>query len=172
MVNDLDQDVVVRLERAADRMDVVTASRYRASDDRNVHAELVALQREVSDAAEIEGGAIVKLQLEGVLAVFTDPVAATRAAIRLVTSMGVRAKVAVHTGTAMLTTINQRLDYFGRTVHATSQLLAETAAAEIAVSEDIQRADPRALDAVREAPFELVAIVQRTAIGLRYRLRD
>ena len=209
MINDLDHDVVVRLEDSRERADVVTAaqaassslfrrlfpnevlapheligishvslllaevpdakSRYQTEDDRHVHAELVALQREVNDASEREGGAIVKLQLQGVLAVFTDPVAAARAAVRLVDAMKQRSKVAIHVGTAMLTTINERLDYFGRTVHVTSELLDATEAGEITVSEEIQRADSHAVDVVRDAGFDLVDLVQRSTIGLRYR---
>jgi hypothetical protein len=70
----------------------------------------------------------------------------------------------------MLTTINQRLDYFGRHVHATTELLDETEAGELTVSEDVQKADRGAVEAVRAGPFTLVAITQRALLGLRYRL--
>lgn len=209
LVNDLDRDVVVRLERSADRRDLVTAAdatsnalfrrlfptqilspeeligisqvallcaevpdaagRYRDEHDRSVHADLIALQNEVTEAAEAEGGALVKLQLEGVLAVFSDPSAATRASLRLLANMGQDVRASVHAGTAMLTTINQRLDYFGRTVFTAAELLREAEAGEVVVSEETQRADPRAVEALEGA--EMVAVVQRHAVGMRYRLR-
>lgn len=210
LLNDLDRDVVVRLERSADRRDLVTAAdatsnalfrrlfptemlspeeligisqvallcaeipdtagRYQSDPDRAVHRDLIELQSKVAQAAEAEGGALVKLQLEGVLAVFTDPVAATKASLRLLAAMGPRVRVSVHAGTAMLTTINQRLDYFGRTVFTTSELLRDAERGEVVVSEETLRADPRAAEAIA-LQAELVAMVQRQAVGMRYRLR-
>jgi serine/threonine protein kinase/class 3 adenylate cyclase len=210
LLNDLERDVVVRLERSTERRDLVTAAdatsnplfrrlfpqqilspeeligisqvallcaevpdaggRYQTHDDRLVHADLIELQRQVTEAAEAEGGALVKLQLEGVLAVFADPAAATRASIRLLSAMKGEVRASVHAGTAMLTTINQRLDYFGRTVFTAAELLREARAGEVVVSEETQRADPRAGEALEAV--ELVAVVQRHAIGMRYRLRS
>ena len=210
LVNDLPRDVVVRLEKSADRRDLVTAAdatsnalfrrlfpgevlspqeligisqvallcaevpdaggRYRTEHDRAVHRDLIELQTEVAKAAEAEGGALVKLQLEGVLAVFTDPVAATRASLRLLLSMGMGVRISVHAGTAMLTTINQRLDYFGRTVFTTSELLREAHSGEVVVSEETQRGDPRAAEVLAEQA-EMVGVVERQGVGMRYRLR-
>jgi class 3 adenylate cyclase len=210
LVNDLDRDVLVRLERAADRKDLVTAadaassamfrrlfptetlspqqligvsqvallcaevpnaaSRYGAEHERSVHADLITLQQHVGEAAEAEGGALVKIQLEGVLAVFADSAAATRASLRLLAKAGNGVRASVHAGTAMLTTINQRLDYFGRTVFTAVELLHEAEAGEVVVSEEAERVDPRASEALGGA--EMVAVVQRHTVAMRYRLPE
>ena len=71
-----------------------------------------------------EGGALVKTLGEGVVAAFSDPLAAVRLGLFLQlrkesatngrTPLQVR--VGVHRGSALAATINDRLDYFGTTV--------------------------------------------------------
>jgi eukaryotic-like serine/threonine-protein kinase len=80
-----------------------------------------------------EGGALIKTIGEGVVAAFTEPVAAVRAAVALrsilneatslnLSELGGRLKVAVHRGPAMAATLNDHLDYFGTTANVASQL--------------------------------------------------
>lgn len=155
LVNDLEHEILVRLERAAERSDAVTAAdaasnalfrelfpgevlapdqlvaishvallfahvadalaRF-AEDEARVHAELVELSQLVSEAASAEGGALVRLQGDGVMAVFSDRVAAVRGALRVLGASD-RIAAALHAGPARMTTIGGRLDYFGRTLH-------------------------------------------------------
>ena len=116
--------------------------------EREGYRALMALQQSVAEAASTEGGALVKLYGAGVLAVFTGRVAALRAALAIM--RGDRAlRAAVHSGPTMMTTINQRLDYFGRTVRIAGSFLARAAPRELVVSESIVSA-PGAAQLVAE----------------------
>jgi serine/threonine protein kinase/class 3 adenylate cyclase len=90
------------------------------------------------------GGAVVKLVAEGMLATFADPVVAIQAAFELESalerssperSLGVR--TSLHRGPAMVTTLNDRLDYFGTTVHVVSQLLELAQAGDVIITDAI-----------------------------------
>lgn len=107
-------------------------------DERADYRALMDLQQRVTEAAGIEGGALVKLHGAGVLAVFTGRAAALRSALTIARDPTIRA--AVHAGPTMMTTINQRLDYFGNTVQIAEQLLACANGGEIVLSEDIAMA--------------------------------
>ncbi|MCB9596887.1 MAG: protein kinase [Sandaracinaceae bacterium] len=185
LTNDLEHEVVVRLERAEDRDDAVTAAAAAASqrfrqlfpeqvlaperlvavsevallfariadaaaryerEEPEMHAELIALSHAVDSAAQLEGGALVKLAGDGVMAVFCDRRAAARAALRLVPpSVG----IALHTGPARMTTIGRQLDYFGKTVHLAEEMSRWAEAGEVVVSETVL-ADPDIAELLRE----------------------
>ena len=87
----------------------------------------------------------MKLHGNAVLAVFAESCAATRAALRM-QSPSVRA--AVHAGPAMMATIQDRLDYFGRTVHFGAALVQQAAPGEIVVSDEVG-CDPGAEEVLR-----------------------
>ncbi|MEZ4340322.1 MAG: protein kinase [Sandaracinaceae bacterium] len=185
LTNDLDHEVVARLERAEARDDAVTAaaaassrrfrqlfpeqvlaperlvaisdvallfaritdaaSRYEREESA-MHAELIALSHEVDAAAQLEGGALVKLAGDGVMAVFCDRVAATRAALRLDPP---KVGVALHAGPARMTTIGRQLDYFGKTVHLAEEMSRWAEPGEALVSEAVL-ADPDIAALLRE----------------------
>jgi serine/threonine protein kinase/class 3 adenylate cyclase len=71
-----------------------------------------------------EGGALVKTLGEGVVAAFSDPLAAVRLGLFLQLrkesaengQVPLQVRVGVHRGSALAATINDRLDYFGTTV--------------------------------------------------------
>lgn len=91
-----------------------------------IRAGLVALEAIVVQ----HGGAVVKFIGEGMLATFNDPLKAAAAALELSRAVEqpgqahpLRVRAALHAGSAMVTTFNDRLDYFGSTVHAASRLL-------------------------------------------------
>ncbi len=76
-------------------------------------------------------GAVVKTIGEGVLAVFSDPESAVRAAIAIPLSLDagkltgpLRLRAAVHRGPVMSATLNDQLDYFGVTVYQLMETLA------------------------------------------------
>lgn len=71
-------------------------------------------------------GALVKMIGEGALASFADPLHAFRAAIELIDSAStteVKLSIAVHSGAAMVATLDDRLDYFGKTLKSLEQLV-------------------------------------------------
>jgi serine/threonine protein kinase/class 3 adenylate cyclase len=76
-----------------------------------------------------EGGALIKTVGEGLVAAFTEPVAAVRAALDFQPLLagreathGLRLRVGVHRGPAMAATLNEHLDYFGTMVSVAGQL--------------------------------------------------
>ena len=92
---------------------------------------------DVEDIVRSSGGAIVKLVGDGLVATFPGSDAALAAAMQLLAARiadptsGCPLRMSLHRGPAMVTTINDRLDYFGETVHLASQLLASTSEDEM-----------------------------------------
>jgi len=75
------------------------------------------------------GGAPVKTVGEGVVASFSDPVAAVKAALSLAPALavdnltrGLGLRVGVHRGPVLVATINDHLDYFGNTARIAARL--------------------------------------------------
>ncbi|MFK7991315.1 MAG: protein kinase [Sandaracinaceae bacterium] len=114
-------------------------SRYE-EDEAAVHRELLALSQRVEASAAVEGGALVKLHGDGVMAVFSDRVAAVRAAMNVVRGNS-SVTVAAHAGPARMTTVGGRLDYFGHTIHLGEQMSRLAAPGELLLSEPLM-ADP------------------------------
>jgi serine/threonine protein kinase/class 3 adenylate cyclase len=88
-----------------------------------------------------EGGALVKTVGEGVVAVFSEPVAAVRAALDLPGVLaqgegtrGLRLRVGVHRGPALAATLNDHLDYFGSTVNQAARLARLAGGDEVLLS--------------------------------------
>jgi class 3 adenylate cyclase len=85
----------------------------------------------------------VKIAGDGVVAVFSDVVDAVRAGLSLgADPLSLRA--AVHVGAAAAVTLDEHLDYFGRTVHETAQLLSRGGPRELVLSE-VAATDPAVL---------------------------
>lgn len=108
-----------------------------------------AVDRQVIDC----GGTVVKLQGEGVLAVFDEPATAVRCAAALPDVLRVLNKTAVvrcavHRGSAGAVTLNDHVDYFGRAVREVLVLGAQAGAGELLLS-DAVRGDP-AVDALMQ----------------------
>jgi len=87
------------------------------------------------------GGAVVKIVGEGMLSVFTDPEAAVRTACAVLEASPEesenRFRLAVHRGPALVTTLNDRLDYFGETVLILRRLQATGTAGELILTPDV-----------------------------------
>jgi len=105
-----------------------------------VRRALIAVEETISE----HGGAIVKYVAEGVVATFNDRFKAASAACDLSqvghVEEGGRAlgiKISLHCGPAMVTMLNDRLDYFGSTVHRTSRLLDMALPGEIMTTDAI-----------------------------------
>lgn len=107
---------------------------YREGRDGRAFRELLELREHVERRAAVEGGTLVKLFGHGVLAVFTDNRAALRAALALHSEIAAT-RVVAHAGPAMMTTIDGRLDYFGRLIHEAQVFSANVTPGELLVSE-------------------------------------
>jgi class 3 adenylate cyclase len=122
----------------------------------------------------------VKTVGEGVVAVFSEPVAAVRAGLDLPgllargeATRDLRLRVGIHRGPALAATLNDHLDYFGSTVNQVAQLLSLAAGGELLVSAAVA-GDPQvaALIHHRGVPGEVVATEPAgPALGIVQRLR-
>lgn len=91
---------------------------------------------QMEECVRSAGGAVVKIVGEGILAVFQSTPSAVRAAVTLMkhTEPGaLPLRTAIEHGPAMVTTLNDRLDYFGATVTRTRRLLESASQAELLV---------------------------------------
>jgi class 3 adenylate cyclase len=84
--------------------------------------------QQLDDQVRAAGGAVVKFVGDGLLANFSDSTAAFQCAVAMLNTLpaGSEApavRLALHRGPALVTTINDRLDYFGETIHTARQLL-------------------------------------------------
>jgi len=186
--NDSEQELLVRLERAAQRADALTAARassmalfrelfpgealspgqlisvttltflvtdlvgatqlYRDLGDARAFTLIHEYFRLTQESVVNEGGALVKTVGEGILAVFSDPVAAVRVAAGLPallaknkTTRALGVRVAGHRGAALAATLNDHLDYFGATLNQAMQLPALVAGGEMVLTQALA-ADP------------------------------
>jgi class 3 adenylate cyclase len=102
-----------------------------------------ALLREIAHA---EGGAIVKTIGDAVMASFAEPRAAMRAAVamrREIARLGegeLLLKIGVHAGPCIAVELNDRLDYFGRTVNIAARVEGVASAGEIVCTEPVYAA--------------------------------
>jgi class 3 adenylate cyclase len=99
------------------------------------------------DVAAAEGGAVVKTIGDAIMASFADPLSAMRAAARMsraIEQLGegeLHLKIGVHTGPCIAVELNDRLDYFGRTVNIAARVQGIAGPGQIVCT-----------DAVYEAP--------------------
>jgi class 3 adenylate cyclase len=130
---------------------------YREGRDGRVFRQLVELREQVEHQAAVEGGTLVKLMGDGVLAVFTDNHAALKAALA-VHRQSRQARIVAHAGAAMMTTIDGRLDYFGRLIFESQFFGANVSPGELLVSEALIADQPTAVLFADEAPGSRVFV--------------
>jgi class 3 adenylate cyclase len=121
-----------------------TAGRFSEMGDARSFALLQEHFRWLEEAARSEGGALVKTTAAGALLAFHDPLSATRTASLLASTIGnftpelaTSFRAAVHRGTALSATINDRIDYFGTTVSLVQEMLTVAHQSEIVLSSQI-----------------------------------
>lgn len=106
--------------------------------------------------AAAQGGAIVKTIGDAVMASFAEPAHAMRAAIlmnREITALqeaDLLLKIGLHTGPCIAVELNERLDYFGRTVNIAARVQGVAAAGEIVCTDPVYDA-PGVKDSVAAA---------------------
>ncbi len=189
LTNDVDRELVVRVERTAPRDDALTAARasslalfrelfpgeilspgqlinlatvtlvvteldhagdlYQEMGDARAFALIHEQFLRLGDCLKRHGGAPVKTVNEGIVAVFSEPVAALQAALDLMPALAdgeltrdLKLRVGVHRGPAMVATLNDHLDYFGTTVSVASRLPHLAAGGEVILSQAVA-SDPR-----------------------------
>jgi class 3 adenylate cyclase len=100
-----------------------------------------------------EGGAVVKAMGDAIMAVFSRPVAAVRAARRAQRELAAPSngrrpfllKAGIHAGPCIAVTQNERLDYFGSTVNLAARLVDLSSGTDVVVSSAIT-SDPEVAD--------------------------
>jgi serine/threonine protein kinase/class 3 adenylate cyclase len=137
------------------------------------------IRRELTQMDEVVrkcGGAVVKTVGEGVLATFADASAAVRAGLELLQSQrtadSLPLQVAIHSGPAMVTTLNDRLDYFGGTPHRVRDLLARAGPSELLLSETVA-AQPEVAQMMRDGAVtaDLLPLENGASHGIIHRWR-
>jgi serine/threonine protein kinase/class 3 adenylate cyclase len=113
-------------------------------DEARALEKLQSALRAIEDVIADEGGGVVKLEGDGLLAAFPDPAGVARGAFgvqaRLVEMherLGLDGRVAGHTGRALMLTFDGRLDYFGHVTRHLSKLAARAPDGRICVSESL-----------------------------------
>ncbi|ORC00209.1 hypothetical protein B1T48_01265 [Mycobacterium persicum] len=104
-------------------------------------------------------GAVVKTIGDAVMASFTDPARAVRAALAMQAAISASAhaggglvlKVGVHAGPSVVVTLNDRLDYFGSTVNMAARLQGQSAGGDIVLSHAVAD-DPAVREIVADVP--------------------
>ncbi len=112
--------------------------------------------------AASEGGAIVKTIGDAVMASFSDPLWAMRAAVRMAAEIAALGegelllKIGLNSGPCIAVELNERLDYFGRTVNIAARVQGLAGAGEI-VCTDLVYAAPGVRDVVAAAGLVAMA---------------
>lgn len=109
------------------------------------------------------GGTVIKTIGDAVMAAFLSPARGVRAALEMRDAVArggsgeLVLKVGVHRGPAIAVTLNERLDYFGRTINVAARAQAIAEAGEVVLTEEVATAAgvSEALDGL--APEQLVA---------------
>jgi serine/threonine protein kinase len=129
------------------RTDRVTlfAVDLRAGDDA---ARFYEAYRAIADHVRGGGGDVLKVEGDGLLARFHDPMTAARVARTLPDEIGMLA-IGVHAGPAHVLTIEQRLDYFGEVPRRAWHLARRASDGEVAVSAEVA-ANPEIVSVLTE----------------------
>jgi serine/threonine protein kinase/class 3 adenylate cyclase len=129
---------------------------YRELGDAKMLGELHLLLSGLSAQVEEAGGALVKTAGHGIVAAFTSTEDAVRAGLAILgraSAPGLPLIAAIHRGRAMAATVNDRLDYFGRSVNRTHRLLGLAAPGQLVLSDEVAE-DPRVERVWRAAGLE------------------
>ena len=128
---------------------------YNERGDSGTFAIVHECLRIADEAVQAEGGAVIRINSDGFLAAFEDPIGATHVALKLPSliaeseSVRLPTRIALHRGDAMLTTINGRLDYFGMTVNTVFDLLEATEFGDLSMTQAVS-SDPAVATILQE----------------------
>ncbi|MSR36646.1 MAG: adenylate/guanylate cyclase domain-containing protein [Gemmatimonadetes bacterium] len=140
--------------------------------------------RLLREAIEPERGSVVKTIGDAVMAVFTEPAGGLRAMLRghlavsqLPSTPPLVLKAALHSGTCIAVTLNERLDYFGSTVNVAARLADLSQGDDVVMSDGVRR-DPGvaailAAEGITPEPFQAsLRGLEGEAMLWRLRWRD
>jgi serine/threonine protein kinase/class 3 adenylate cyclase len=120
------------------------ADLYRQHGDAGAFGIIHEHFRLLADHIALEGGAVIKTVNEGLVASFTDSVAAVRVGLGLQSVLAscavtrhLQLRVGIHRGPAMAATINDHLDYFGTTAKIAMQLAQSANGGELLITQDV-----------------------------------
>ena len=119
--------------------DIVGSTKFYADvGDPTAFVEVKRHFAEVYAAVAARNGAVVKTIGDAVMAAFSDPVAAVRAASdihrKFPGNPGLRLRVSINTGPCIAVNLNSGIDYFGGTVNTAAKLQRCADAGEVALS--------------------------------------
>lgn len=131
----------------------------------------------ISEIVRSRNGALVRSVGETVQATFSDPLDAVETALQILADESLTTKesgisLVIHSGPALVTTVDDRLDYFGATIHHARKLLQIAADRELLVTDSVTsladtakclQASPRTRTVLDPARHNLPLIVQRFA---------
>ena len=119
---------------------------YEAIGDLNAFALVQQHFERLHDITVRNGGAVVKTIGDAVMASFSEPVAAVKAAVAMLHEIrgvggagdkGLQLKIGIHRGACIAVTLNDRLDYFGQTVNVAARVQALADANELYLTRDV-----------------------------------
>jgi class 3 adenylate cyclase len=130
----------------------------------------------LSAAVQANSGAIVKTIGDAVMAAFSQPADAVRAAVAMQQQIEdfnhehggheIVLKIGIHRGPSIAVTLNENLDYFGHTVNVAARVQGLADANEIWVTDDVYRADgvPALLTRVESQDAQLRGIQSQVRV--------
>jgi class 3 adenylate cyclase len=117
---------------------------YEQAGDASAFALVQKVTEAIAQQVRMGRGAVVKFVGESVVAAFEDAADAADTALKLQSRLSaepetkdVRINAAIHRGAALVTTINDRLDYFGSTARVASALALRATGGVVLLSQDV-----------------------------------
>ncbi len=145
-------ETITLLVTAVERLDSLHAELGDAEVYLRLQQHFQALEAVMREA----GGTVVKVQSDGVVAAFSDVAAAVQAGIALIEPdrsaaepNPLKFKVGIHRGRALVTTLNDRLDYFGATARIAASLPQFARGGELILTEAVY-SDPLAAAVIEQ----------------------
>ncbi len=121
--------------------DIVGSTKFYAEvGDPTAFVEVKKHFAEVYACVAAQGGAVVKTIGDAVMAAFSGPLAAVRAASDIHKKFpagGLRLRVSINTGPCIAVNLNSGIDYFGGTVNTAAKLQRCADAGEVALSQNV-----------------------------------
>jgi class 3 adenylate cyclase len=118
-----------------------TQQLYESLGDSAAFGQIRSALQGILDTVKEHSGAVVKTIGEGVLASFPDAISAVQAAVTVlchtVGGNELQVAAAVHCGSAMVATLEDRLDYFGKTLQTLERLIVAAKPQTLQVSSSI-----------------------------------
>ncbi|MGI9427583.1 MAG: protein kinase domain-containing protein [Bythopirellula sp.] len=155
-------------------IDLVDADRiYEDLDDASAFLCVRQFHTQLEQLAAKHSGAIVKVMGTETLLAFETPLEIMNLVAELVEKLNqaeqnLQLCAAVHHGTALATSIDEHLDYFGSTVHIVRRIMQQAGAGELWITEAVA-ADPLVVQTIqdRQLTTEFIDLPQLGRSGMR-----